>query len=256
MESKDTIEFICLGSGSTGNAYVFKKHDHYVLVECGFEYNKLAKKILNANLLLCNCDAVVVTHKHSDHAKALKEFIEKGVNCYAPETCFADEYKSYPNVHIVNDGDKFTLNNWLKILCFPVCHDVEAYGYAFLDTENKDSILFINDTKLFDFKYNNVGFNYIFIECNHIRKQLEAIMQKSLDDGKEHEVFKFKRQASYHLGLYSCKKLLNKMNLSQTRAIFLMHLSRECCNDTIVKAEINEVYKKPTFVCYENGRIN
>ena len=94
------------------------------------------------------------------------------------------------------------------------------------------------------------------IECNHVRKQLEAIMDKALLEGNQSKVFKFKRQASYHLSLAGVKKILNSMKLSQTRAIFLMHLSKECCNDDLIKKEIRKKYGIPTYVCYRQGGID
>ena len=253
----ESIEFICLGSGSSGNAYIFKKGQECVLVECGFDYPKIVSKMINANIDPESIKAVIITHKHSDHSKSLEQFILKGVKVYAPASAIKEQYTSWDNVNIVSESNnKFVMTKWLKVLCFPVIHDVEAYGYAFLDTETKESTLFITDTKYFEFPLKQVMFDYIFIETNHIRKQLEAILQKRLDDGNEHDVFKFKRQASYHLGLYSTKKLLNDMNLKRTKAIFLIHLSKECCNDTIIREEIKSVYKIPTFVCYAEGRIN
>ena len=90
----------------------------------------------------------------------------------------------------------------------------------------------------------------------HLEKNVEAIMQRMLDEGKANELYKYKRQASYHLGLYSTKKLLKDINLKNTKAIFLMHLSKECCNDTIIREEIKSVFKIPTFICYAEGRIN
>ena len=94
------------------------------------------------------------------------------------------------------------------------------------------------------------------IECNHIRKQLEAIKDKALLERNAQKVFKFKRQANYHLSLAGVKKTLNQMDLTKTKAIFLMHLSKECCNDDLVKKEVAAKYGKPTFVCYRNGGIN
>ena len=94
------------------------------------------------------------------------------------------------------------------------------------------------------------------IECNHVRKQLEAIMDKALLDGDQSKVFKFKRQASYHLSLAGVKKVLRDMDLTNTKGIFLIHLSKDCCNDDVIKKEIKSVFKKPTFVCYRNGGIN
>ena len=256
MTTTGDIEFICLGSGSSGNAYVLKKGDSCVLVECGFESKKLIAKLLEFGISLNSLDAVIITHKHGDHAKSLKYLIDNLIPAYAPKTALNDGDLLNSNVHIIEDGSKFKVTEWLSVYCFSVVHDVEAYGFAFLDTQSKQSILFINDTKCFDFKLNDYLFDYVFIECNHIRKQLEVVMNTALLNGKEGEVFKYKRQASFHMSLYACKKFLRRMNLSKTKAIFLMHLSRELCNDMVIKNEISSVFGIKTYVCYAEGGIN
>lgn len=261
-DNKESIEFICLGSSSGGNAFLFRKHGECVLVEAGFESKKLMSKIMDANVCVSDIKSVIVTHQHSDHAQSLPFFVKRGIDCYGSIGCFGgiteETYDDVSNVHIIHEKDKIKLTSWLSVLVFPVQHDVglEAYGFAFLDTETKESILFINDTKCFDFPYKSIKFDYIFIECNHIRKQLEAMLQKAIDDHDSGKTFKFSRQSKTHLSLAGCKKFLSLMNLTETKGIFLMHLSKECCNDMLVKTEIKETFKIPTFVCYREGGID
>ena len=256
MKSNKPIEYICLGSGSSGNAYVFKKDDECVLVECGFEFKILVQKLITAGINAASIKSVIVTHKHGDHAKSIHKFISYGVQVYAPKSALDPVEQIKDNVHIIQDDSYFTLASWLKVYCFSVDHDVEAYGFAFWDTTNNESTLFVNDTRMFDLKIKDISFNYIFLECNHVRKQVEAMLNDALLKGNQGEVFKFKRQATYHMSLAACKKFLRLMDLSDTRAIFLMHLSKEVCNDAVVKAEIKSVFGKPTFVCYGNGGIS
>lgn len=252
----EQIEFITLGSSSAGNSYVFRKNNEVVLVECGFEYQTLIKKLVQNNVDPGTIKSVIVTHCHNDHCAALDHFARFGAKIYCPETCLSKiTNPNFYNVNVIKEGSQFELTSWLKVKCFPTMHDTESYGFVFLDTETKESILFINDTKCFDFQYKNVGFDIIFIECNHIRKQLEVVMQQALDNGDKGKVFKYKRQASYHLSLAGCKKFLRNMNLQKTKLIFLMHLSQELCNQAIVKAEIKETFGIDTYVCQREGGV-
>lgn len=249
----EEIEFICLGSGSSGNAYIFKKNNECVLVEAGFDWSILLKKLIMANVEIHEIKSVIVTHRHNDHIKSLDRFVKLGIDCYVPVDENLSYLSVYNNVHFM-ENKPYELASWLKVIPFDVCHDVPAKGFMFLDTETRKSILFINDTKLFDpLKLANITFDYIFIECNHIRKVLEAIMQTALDNGNEGEVFKLKRQSAYHMSLASCKKFLKKLPLQNTQAIFLMHLSKDCANKDIIRSEINETFNIKTLVCETNG---
>lgn len=253
-------EFICLGSSSAGNCYAFRYNGQVVLVEVGFDIKTIYKKLLENNISVDDIVAVVATHKHSDHSRSLEYFATHGVRCFAPADCFGSlNLSEYPNITPVADGSNMKVCDWLKARAFSVCHDpdVIALGYIFFNTESDESILFINDTRCFEFPFTQVRFDYIFVECNHIRKQLEAILQRALDNGKSGEAFKYRRQAECHLSLAGCKKLLSLITTLKgyTKGIFLMHLSRECCNDEVVKLEIKETFGVPTFVCHKDGGI-
>lgn len=241
----EELKIICLGSGSMGNCYLLGKGEEYIMVECGLPFKTIVSKMADQDITLNQIKACVVSHSHKDHACSLEDMKALGIPIFAP-------FEANNEV----DLDKsFKLTNWLKVRAFTVEHDVPCYGFAFL-MEDKESILFVTDTRYLESNYFKYKYNYIMIECNHIRKQLEAIMDKALLEGNQSKVFKFKRQASYHLSLAGVKKILNSMNLEETKGIFLMHLSKECCNDDLIKKEIACKYNIPTFVCYKNGGIN
>jgi len=239
------LRILCLGSGSTGNCYLLGQGDEYIMIECGFPFKTIVSKLLDQNVELEQIKAVVVSHSHKDHALALEDFKALGIPIFAPFVA--------PNSEGIDKG--LTLTSWAKVRAFKVVHDVDCYGFAFL-LNDKDYLLFITDTRYLQHEFFKYRYHYIMIECNHVRKQLEAIMDKALLEGNQSKVFKFKRQASYHLSLAGVKKILNSMKLSQTRAIFLMHLSKECCNDDLIKKEIRKKYGIPTYVCYRQGGIN
>lgn len=239
---EERINILCLGSGSTGNCYVFQKHNEVVLVECGLEYPILCQKLMEHSILPSQIKAVICTHAHKDHILAIPDLFRHGVKLHLPQ----NKDKSGDVV----DKAKIKINDWLTVYCFKVNHDVEAYGFAFLDTENKQSYLFINDTYEFEFPLKGVSFDAIFIECNYIQTQLDAIRRTAKSK------FKYDRQEKTHLSLLGTKNMLSQMNLSKTKLIVLMHLSMDCANETAMKTEIQTVYKIRTLVAKRYGGMN
>ena len=205
----EDLKIVCLGSGSSGNCYLLGKGDEYIMVECGLPFKSIVSKLGEHDITIDQIKALVVSHSHKDHSLSLEDFECLEIPIFAP---FKEEN---------SDGiDKpLSITNWVKVRAFKVEHDVPCYGFAFL-TNDKDSVLFVTDTRYIDHSYFKYKYNYIMIECNHVRKQLEAIMDKAILEGNAAKVFKFKRQASFHLSLAGAKKILSSMDLSQTKAIF------------------------------------
>lgn len=242
MEDKNAIELYCLGSGSSGNSFAFRKHNEVVLVEAGLDYAVTCKKLIDYGVLPLEVKNVICTHAHKDHTLGVADFFRHGAKVHL--TTNLDQGGD------VFDKNKIKLNDWLTAYCFAVNHDVDAYGFAFLDTESKESYLFINDTAEFDFPLKKIPFDVIFIECNYIQSQLDAIRR----DAKQK--FKYDRQERTHLSLLGTKNMLSQMNLSKTRVIVLMHLSMDCANETIMKSEIESVFGIRCLIAKRQGGMN
>ena len=72
------LDAYCLGSSSSGNAYIFKLSDgegfeEQILVECGLPYKELIRRAVGQGLRLSETQACLVTHMHNDHAYAIRE---------------------------------------------------------------------------------------------------------------------------------------------------------------------------------------
>ena len=236
----EQIEILCFGSGSTGNCYVFRKHNQVVLVECGLHYDLICSLLIANQISPSTISCAICTHRHTDHCFAMSNLENLGIHVY-------NDFKDGD----VFDGAKIQLTSWLRVYCFKVNHDVEAYGFAFQDTENKQSILFINDTFEFDFPLKKIPFDIVMIECNFIKVQLDAIKRSDTKAS-----FKYDRQEKSHLSLLGTKNMLSQMNLSKTKLIVLMHLSMDCANETLMKTEIETVFNIRTLIARRNGGIN
>ena len=239
---QEKIEILCLGSGSTGNCFVFRKHNEVVLVEAGLEYQTISRKLIEHGILPTEIKNVICTHAHKDHTLSVVDFLNRNVKLHLT--------KNIDESGDVYDKSKIKINDWLTCYCFAVNHDIEAYGFAFLDTETKESYLFINDTGEFEFPLSQIPFDTIFIECNYIQTQLDAIKRTAKNK------FKYDRQERTHLSLLGTKNMLSQMNLTKTKAIVLMHLSLDCANETAMKNEIESVFGIRCLIAKRQGGIN
>lgn len=239
----EQMEILCLGSGSTGNCYAFRKNGEVVLVECGLEYDCICSKLVAQGIAPSEIKACLITHRHKDHSLAVVDLLKRGIKVYT----------DYIIGGGITDGAKLQVTDWLKVYCFAVEHDVPAFGFALLDTETKMATLFVNDTGEFTIpeKLKGVAFDTVMIECNFVQHQLDAIRSAN-----PRSSFKYNRQEQYHLSLLGTKHMLDQLNLSKTHAIILMHLSMDCSNETAMKVEIETVYKIRTLVAKRNGGLN
>lgn len=233
------MEFICLGSGSTGNAYIIRHNKECVLVECGFGIRVLTNKLSKYEIQLADIKAVLTSHQHGDHTKSLKNFEKIKVKCISP-------WKEETDL-------EQDLTSWLKVKCFRTYHDVDSYGFIFVNTETNEKVLFVNDTQAFEFEdyILNEKFDYIFIECNHTRRKIKEL----LDTADENKKFKLERQLTTHLSLAGVKRMLKTLDLTKTKEIYLMHLSQEASEPEVMKEQVEYEFKKKTYICLKEGDL-
>lgn len=259
------INFYCLASSSSGNAYVMVfPENRALMVECGLPLKDLQKAMMDYGLSLNDINACIVTHAHKDHSLAIDELIERGIDVYGNATTIREDIIENTHAHIIVAEQRYKIMPNLYIKAFSVVHDTPSFGYLIYDGIAKETIMFINDTRTFDpITIADVAPDYLFIECNHIRKQLEAILKVAMEkaEGNENDkeasskVFKYTRQAHFHLSLAGTKKMLRALNTTKLKSIFLMHLSDEIANEYVMKKEIETTMKIPTFVCGKRGGI-
>lgn len=234
------MELICLGSSSNGNAYILKQDNDCLLIECGFEFAKLVKKLHSRNIALTQISAVAVTHEHNDHSRALNDLENYGI-----------QNISSKNTDNNNQNQLLQHSSMFSLYSFPVKHDVKAVGFSITNNKTKEQILFINDTSCCSLPDDvlNTKYDYIFIECNHVRKILRELIVQATDEHK----YKLERQLKYHLSLAGTKKMLSYLDLSNTKAIYLMHLSQEAGDPLLMQKVVESTFKIKTHVCLREG---
>lgn len=65
------LNFICFGSGSSGNCYYLFTEKEGILIDAGIGARTLKKYFGNYGLPMQNIQAILVTHDHADHIKSV-----------------------------------------------------------------------------------------------------------------------------------------------------------------------------------------
>ncbi|MBR2677619.1 MAG: MBL fold metallo-hydrolase [Solobacterium sp.] len=247
------MRFVNFASSSSGNCYWIELERSSgkpvkLLVEAGIPYKEIVSKTIKEQLVLTDLDAVLITHSHSDHCKAAKQLAERGFKVYGNQyVCGSFREQLYPDTLKVVAPDTY-------VVPFRVEHDApDPFGYVIYTDVEK--ILFIADNKFWKADLSSQVFDYVIIEANYDGSIMHFALENARENFDRAKEAQYKRVINSHLSLKNCEKQLLKMNLSNCKAIFLIHLSDRHSNENLFKRTIQEATKVRTFVCKKNGGI-
>ena len=215
------------GSSSSGNCYLIKFENHKnILIECGVPMPRIINGLLDANLTLNDIKYCIYSHKHWDHYQSAKALMKKGVILI----------------------DKSTTLDGILVKAIPVEHG-NTNCNAYIISTNDETLFFATDFSKFkdinDLKeVLATPFDVVMIECNWYEESIKKADSTKTD-----------RQKNTHLGLEGCVNYLKAMDLSKTKAIYLLHMSSQYGDELISLARIRGVTNIPTFVCNQNGGL-
>lgn len=260
------IKFVCLASSSSGNAFLMRfpaiadnEKERLLLVECGLPIRDLETKLFDSNTLIKDIDACLITHAHSDHSESMVDLLTRGVNVYANASTIG-QHGGNPKAHIISHDDFSEPISGLTVYSFNTAHNVPILGFLIYDSVTRKTIMFITDTRTFEPSFaKSLIIDYLFIECNHVRQQLEMVIKSIMasDDPKDKaRLIKYERQRDVHLSLLGTKKMIRDyIGINKDTSVFLIHLSTELANEYVMKKEIETTFGVKTYVCGKKGGI-
>jgi len=234
------MEIIPIASSSNGNCYYISDGSSRLLIECGIRLDKIAKSI---PVNLTELNGCLITHEHKDHSSSAEKllrychiFASKGTL----EELSIESYKY--KQHEIKHNQALRIGTF-AVIGFNVQHDAkEPLGYLIYSEATKEKLLFATDTFYIQSKFAKL--NYIMIECNYAKE----ILKRNIDGGKIPKVVA-KRLYSSHFELENVKEFLKANDLSQVKAIYLMHLSDGNSDEIRFKHEIMALTGVPVIVC-------
>lgn len=224
------MKFKTIASGSSGNCYLLETNTGSLLIEAGIPVKKI-KRALGFDF--SNIQGCLITHEHGDHAKAIKDIAKLGIDVYASEgTLQALNCIGHRFIPITSKKSKVIGD--FKVLPFNVEHDAtEPLGFLIRYEDKK--MLFATDTYYLRYKFNNL--THIAIECNYIRSIMEDMLEQGLLDIK-----RVTRTMKSHMSLEHLIEFLKSNDLSKVQEIYLLHLSDDNSNISVIKEGIKKVY--------------
>lgn len=233
-----------LGTGSSGNCYKVKIGKATLLLECGLPYKIIQKKL---NFKISEIDACLVTHEHMDHAKAVKDLMKAGIDCYMTKgTAEALGVSGHRLKAFDTWGEckyKTTYVKDLLIQPFEAVHDVaEPVSFYIENRDNKESLVFVTDSAYL--KYIIPDCDCLMIECNYVKSVLDE-----KDKQGEIDVSLRNRIVKNHMSLETLVEALKSADLSRTKKIYVLHLSDLNSDEEMIKRTIQETTGIEVVVC-------
>lgn len=230
------VEIKILASSSHGNCYVVNDNFTQIMLDCGLPYKQLQKRL---NFQVSNLAAVLISHSHKDHCKAVPDLLKAGIDCYMSQQTAEEGGYSGHWVKVVEPLKQLKIDPW-TVLPFELEHDVANLGYL-LANKAGEKLLYATDTYYCRYKFN--GLNYIMLECNHSYDILAA----NVESGVLPLPMK-NRLIRSHFSLENVKEFLRANDLSKVQAIYLIHLSDGNSDAERFKREIQELTGKMVIV--------
>lgn len=224
----------CIGSSSSGNSYALIDNDNKILL---LDLGLPAKEIKRAiDYRISDVVGAVVTHRHLDHSKSVKDFLKMGIPIYEPYTGYRpmSGFRSFS----VSSFDLTDLNGkWMHTNA----DGSECPCYGFLITHpDMGRLLYITDTELVKWRFK--GINHILISCNYIKDNLDA---ENL--AKRNHVLRG------HMELETVKEFIKANASDSLQNVILCHLSAENSDAERMVAEVKKIVPWANVCVAERG---
>ena len=231
------ISISTIASGSSGNCYRITDGQTALMIEAGIRFREIRQAF---DFQLSQIAGCLISHEHRDHAKAVRDLVKAGVDCYLSQgTAKALDLTGH-RIHGVPALEQFRVGTF-TVLPFPVQHDaLEPFGFL-IQSDSGDKLLFATDTYYIKFKFS--GLNYIMIEANYRKETLEENIKAGLVPAALRN-----RITRSHFEIKNVKAFLGACDLSQCREIHLIHISSGNGDPGFFVEEIQELTGIPTYV--------
>ena len=225
-----------LASSSRANAYRISDEKTALLLEAGLSYKELQRAL---GFKTSELTAVLITHEHKDHSRAVAELAKAGIDCYMSAGTKEALGLSGHRIHELWPRVQTQIGTW-TVLPFETQHDAaEPLGYLLASGQEK--LLFATDTYYIRYKFN--GLTHIMVECNYAAD----ILEENVEAERIPAALK-QRLLQSHFSLANVKEFLRANDLSKVEEIHLLHLSDGNSDEARFKREIQELTGRVVMV--------
>lgn len=251
------IKFLSLGSGSSGNCYYLSHGSTSILVDAGISPRRIKHIFKEFNLSLKNIDAILITHDHTDHIKAVghlaEEFdlpiyttqlIHEGINRnYSTTTKVQPEHR-----RVIGKDTTFELGDFL-ITPFDVPHDSsDCVGYV-IGTEDTNFCIITDAGHVTESMQHAVNIaHHLVIESNHDTEMLSSGPYPAYLKGRI-------SGPRGHLSNVDSARLVAENATPELQNVWLCHLSEENNHPELARKTYETVLREYGIVAGKDFRL-
>ena len=228
------------GSSSAGNAYILDDGASVLLIECGFTFKNLTRKIREADYTVSQLAGVLISHEHHDHAECWCKLVDYGLKVYASHGTISALAKQDGNlakliVPLAPDPGRDMSGpvqiGSFDVMAFRTFHDAaEPIGFLIRSRHEGTKVVFATDTV--NLAYRFPGVNILMLEANYAE---DLIPKGRLPESV------VKRIRNTHMELRRLCEYLQTLDLTHCREIYLMHLSDSSSNEFLFHKAVKAV---------------
>ena len=230
------MEFISFYSGSSGNLYQLKGNSGNLLIEAGVPINKIKKAL---DFKLSGVSACLISHQHLDHCKAIHNVAKAGIDCYMlKETAQALKFEGH-RLHVIEPLRQFKVSGF-SVLPIPINHEAvrtgeRVPGVGFLISDEVEKLLFYLDSFYCRYKFKDL--DYLALGINYSKETMDP----NLNSTRKKRLFRS------HLSLENAVKMIESMDISKLKAIYVLHVSETNGSKPYFKDVLQKKFGKPTY---------
>lgn len=199
------------------------------MIDCGIGITRIRQAISTYGI--DHVDALVLTHRHSDHIKSLSYFKDLPIYTMDPSLPY----------HVLMQQEQTYIIHGLTILPFQLSHDA-PFTCGVKIADDHESIMIITDTGYVPENVLSLGYDstYLMVECNHD-------IQMLLDTSRPYPLKARILGDEGHLNNEDGAKAMVKMIGPHTKVVMAAHLSQQANDpalvDTLVHTMIEPLHR-------------
>jgi len=236
------VRICVLGSGSRGNSIYVESRGKAVLLDQGFSFREIEKRMTARGLDPASIVAVLVTHEHDDHIRGVGVTARKlHVPVYATRGtlgCNKNIFNGFENLRPIESGERFEVGPF-EIMPFRVSHDA-ADPVQFRVRSGRRKIAVATDLGFVStlVQQNLRDSDLVIVESNH---DVDMLRNGSYP-------WELKQRIMSRTGHLSnrnaAEAVFNLWSNGRSPRVILAHLSEENNRPELAEREIRELFER------------
>ncbi len=192
LRGRNMMKFCTLASGSSGNSLYLESKYSKILIDAGISFRRISRSLGDMGIAVTDLDAVVLSHEHEDHSRAVRRmsgvpvyvsgetvsFWEGKRNGYKRENgtgslkAAGSRNGSIEKLREFRSGVPFCIND-LTVTPFSVAHDaIDPVGFTVTDGSVKVGVVTDIGKPTALVRESLKGCDALVLESNHDREML------------------------------------------------------------------------------------